>query len=179
MLKIVIPLAESIDAEDKFVVTDSFTLELEHSLVSLSKWESEFEIPFLTTEDKTPEQILWYIQAMALNPEVPEKIFSHLTPENITQINEYIAAKMTATWFPKERISQRNQEIVTAEIIYYWMFSCNIPMECQYWHLGRLLTLIQVCHRKSAPPKKMSEAEILRRNSELNARRRAESGSSG
>ena len=179
MLKLVVALSETIE-EDRFIVDESFTLEMEHSLASLSKWESEFERPFLTS-DKTSEEIFWYVkEAMTLTPNVPDSVFDSLSKENIKTIQEYIGAKRTATWFPKEPTSKKGSaEVITAEIIYYWMINSNIPVEFQYWHLNQLLTLIQVCHRKNSPPKKMSQAEIMRQNAEINARRRAESGSSG
>jgi hypothetical protein len=176
VLTILVPLSESI-VEDKFVI-DGFRLEIEHSLVSLSKWESEFEKPFLTS-DKTSEQVLWYIQAMTLTPNVPEEIFQKLTVDNIDEIQRYIAAKRTATWFPRQASAKANQEIITAEVIYYWMISHSIPVEFQNWHLNTLLTLIQVCSRKNAPQKKMSTAEVMRSQHEINQQRRAESGSSG
>lgn len=179
MLKLIVPLSEAIDNQNRFVVNESFTLEMEHSLVSLSKWESEFEKPFLSDADKTPEEVLWYIEAMVQTPNVPIDVFQALKPEHIEEINKYIAAKMTATWFPKDRPSGKSREVITSEIIYYWMISCNVPVEFQHWHLNRLLTLIQVCQRKNAPPKRRSKAEIARMQHELNAQRRAESGSSG
>jgi hypothetical protein len=178
VLKVVVPLSEAINDKNEFVIEDSFTLEMEHSLASLSKWESNFEKPFLTT-DKTPEQIFWYVKAMTLTQDVPDDVFEKLSKENAETINNYIGAKMTATTFPEERSSKENPEIITAELIYYWMISFNVPSEYQYWHLNRLLTLIQVCSRKNAPPKKMKPIDVMRQNADLNARRRAESGSSG
>lgn len=152
-------------------------VELEHSLVSLSKWESKFEKPFLSTSDKTDLEILNYIEFMCLR-KIPENFADRLTQANLSDISTYINAKMTATWF-SDKPSAPSREIITAELIYYWMFSLNIPMECQYWHLNRLLTLIKVCNLKSQPQKKLSRSEIAARNRELNARRRAQYGTSG
>lgn len=177
MLQITIPAPVS---EEWDVVKEEFvynkegkeqTLCLEHSLVSLSKWESKWCKPFLSSE-KTDEEILDYIKCMTLTQNVKTNIYNHLTSENIEAINKYINSPMTATTFNDRKSKGRNREIITAELIYYWMIALNIPFECQKWHINRLLTLIRVCELKSETPKKLSPNEIRSRNAALNAARR-------
>lgn len=180
MLEIKVILKEHVDEDGSSIIIDeSVVLQLEHSLVSLSKWESFFKKPFLAAEKKTPEQILWYIKAMVLTEEVAPEVFQKLSKQNLKEINDYIADKQTATWFSERSSQARANEIITAEIIYFWMISLNVPFECQHWHLNRLLTLIRVINEKNSPPKKMSKEELIAQRTELNARRRAESGSKG
>lgn len=178
MLVINVPLIEVYDEErDLFEVTSSFKLELEHSLVSVSKWESKFQKPFLTAENKTQEETFWYIKMMTLTPDVPDEIYNRLTAVNYQEINDYIGSKQTATWFRETPNQPRNREIITAELIYYWMLSLNVAMECQHWHLNQLITLIRVTNEKNAPPKKMSRQEMLRERNRLNEERMARTGS--
>lgn len=180
MLTIQVILEEGFDnAKQEFVSLRSFQIDLEHSLVSLSKWESIHEKPFLSEEQKTPEQTLSYIQCMILTEDVPSEVFQCLSKSNLEAINEYINAKMTATWFNESKDPPHTREIITAELVYYWLVALQIPFECQYWHLSRLLTLVKVCNHKNQPEKKMSKAELAQRHREINARRRAESGSNG
>lgn len=175
MLTIKVPMQEALDdATQEFVAESYVVLELEHSLVSLSKWESKYEKPFLEAKDKSPEEILDYVRFMIAGLEVPEEVFGRLTEENFSAINEYINAKMTATWFTEEPGAPKTREIVTAELVYYWMTVFHIPFECENWHLNRLFTLIRVCNIKQGKPKKRSRAEIGRRMSELNQQRKAE-----
>lgn len=180
MLNIIVPSVDLFDENSQeFITKPEFHLELEHSLVSLSKWESIYEKPFLDSETKSTEEIVGYIKAMALTENPPEEIFSRLSQENLDAIDSYINAKMTATWFNEMDGAPRNQEIITAELIYYWMIAFQIPFECERWHLNRLFTLIRICNIKQEKPKKMSRAAIAARNRQLNEQRKAQLNTSG
>lgn len=186
MLTIIVPMSavtEAYDEENEEFITlpatENYTLQLEHSLVSLSKWESFWEKPFLGEEDKTVEEVVGYIKDMTLTPNVPSEVYQRLSKENFEQIQKHLNAKMTATWFREERAGSRTGEAITAELIYYWMVALTIPFECQYWHLNRLLTLIKVCNQKNSPAKKMSPMDAARERQRLNAERLAKYGTTG
>lgn len=173
MLEITIPQSEQWDEINEiFISVKEQKLQLEHSLISLSKWESKWNKSFFRKEEKTSEETMDYIRCMTITKNVNPDIYRFLTNENIEAINEYIEAPMTATYFSKNKRTGPGREQVTSELIYYWMIALNIPFECQRWHLNRLLTLIRVCEIKSQPAKKMSRREIMSRNSALNAQRR-------
>jgi hypothetical protein len=179
MLRLAIAKNELFNEEtSSFVTSEGFVLELEHSLVSLSKWESKHEKPFLGSENKTDEQVLDYVKMMIVGDEPPPEVFSRITNEEFDEVNTYINAKMSATWF-NERKKAVKTEVITAEIIYYWMISLGIPFECQDWHLNRLLTLIKVCNYKNAPKEKMSKSEAARQQREINEQRRSQMGTKG
>lgn len=181
MLTIIVPEAEYFNEEtQEFVYTKKQTLKLEHSLVSLSKWESKWKKPFLGREKKTFEEIIDYIRCMTITQNVDPSIYLNLDADSIKKINAYIDDKMTATTFPEDVKRGGMREQVTSELIYYWMVNFNIPFECEKWHLNRLLTLIQVCSVKAnASGKKMKPQEVLKQNNELNALRRKQLGSKG
>lgn len=172
MLKLTIAETELFNEETMEIFTiKPQTITLEHSLVSISKWEAKWHIPFLSSETKTNEQILDYIKCMTISQNVDPKVYSCLNEQHFKLINDYIENPMTATWF-NEKDSKKSRDVITSEIIYYWMISFNIPVEFQKWHLKRLLTLIRVCSIKSQPSKKMSKGEWARKQKSLNAARR-------
>lgn len=181
MLRITVPAKEGFDeSKNEFVtISKEQTLKLEHSLVSLSKWESKWCKAFLNKGEKTDEETLDYIKCMTVSPDVDPVVYSCLTQENIDQINEYIGAPMTASIISEEKNGKSNKEVVTSELIYCWMIALNIPFECQKWHLNRLLTLIRICNIKNQPPKKKSKRDIMSRNAALNAARRKKLNSRG
>lgn len=181
MLRITVALSPEgwDEVKEEFVSAKEQVLCLEHSLVSLSKWESKWCKPFLSTAEKTDEEVMDYIKCMTLTPNVDPEVYNHLTQDNYIQINEYINAPMTATTFSNERTSKASREIVTAELIYYWMIALQIPPEYARWHLNKLMTLIKVCNIKNEPPKKMSKRDTISRNARLNAARRQQLNTRG
>ena len=180
MLKIVVPAVEQWDEiNQKFVRTKEQVLQLEHSLVSLKKWESKWCKPFLSKQEKTFEETIDYIRCMTISQNVDPNVYYCLTNKNIEEINRYIDAPMTATWFPNDKTGKSSSEQITAELIYYWMISFNIPVEFQKWHLNSLLTLIKVCNVKNQPSKKMSRRETMSQYAALNRARRQKYNSRG
>ena len=175
MLKITIPPAELYNEEkNEFRYTKETTLQLEHSLVSVSKWEAKYKKSFINTKERTPQESLYYIKCMTITQNVPDEVYAGLTQEIVDTINKYIDDPMTATTFSKQQQGKGpGKEIITSELIYYWMISLQIPLECQKWHLNRLLTLINVCNIKNTPSKEMSKSELYSRNKALNAARKA------
>lgn len=172
MLELTIPSIEIFNEEtNEFINTKSQNLRLEHSLMSLSKWESKWCKPFLTKEPKTYEESVDYIRCMTLTQNVDPEIYKTIPKEIIDEVNAYIDLPMTATTI-NDNNKKPSREIVTAEILYYWMLEYGIPFECQKWHLNRLITLISVCNIKKSPQKKMSRSEILAANKALNDARR-------
>lgn len=163
----------------EFEYPDKVMLQLEHSLVSLSLWESKWERSFLESDDKTTEQIRDYVRCMTLDPNIAPEVYQHLSSDNFESINTYINAKMTATFFHDVSEAPKSKEVITAEVIYYWLTAFQIPFEVETWHLNRLFTLIKICNIKNAKPKKMGRAEAAQRRQELNAQRRAKIGSTG
>lgn len=180
MLQITIPARELWDETlNEFVYRKEQTLQLEHSLVSLSKWESKWCKAFLSKKDKTYEETIDYIKCMTLTQNVSPDTYKYLTEDNFAQIEKYITSPMTATVFSEDGLGKNSSQVVTSEIIYYWMIALNIPQEYQKWHLNRLLTLIRVCNIKNQPPKKRSKRDIMSRNAALNAKRRKQLNSKG
>lgn len=180
MLQITIPGREFWDGQE-FTNTKDQTLSLEHSLVSISKWEAKWHKPFISKDTKTTEETVDYIKCMTITQNVDPLVYDYLTEENIREVNAYIENPMTATWFVehKEVPKPPSKEQITSELIYYWMVALNIPFECQRWHLSRLLVLIRICNIKNKPPKKYSKRETLSKNASLNAARREKLGTSG
>jgi hypothetical protein len=172
MLQITIPAMNDLwdERNQQFLSIKETTIQLEHSLLSISKWESKWNKSFINTKDKTEEELIDYIKCMTITKNVDPNIYVCLTAENIQEIVNYINAPMTATTI--RDTGKSNHEIVTSELIYYWMISLNIPVKFEKWHLNRLITLIRVCSIKNQPAKKMSRGEIMQRNAALNAARK-------
>lgn len=181
MLQLEIPEREYFDEESfTFTKYKKEIIQLEHSLVSLSKWESIWHKPFLSQEPKTQEELTDYIRCMTITQNVKPEIYINLPKTIFDAVQKYIDDSMTATWFTEPPNSSRNKEVITAEIIYYWMVAQTIPFDpCQKWHLNRLFTLIRVCSIKNQPPKKMNKKEAMSKRSALNQARRAKGQSRG
>jgi len=183
MLKVVIQPCKYWDAKKErfFVYPEKpVTLQLEHSLVSLSKWEAKWQKPFLSnTSDRTDEEMNDYIRCMTLTQNVDPNLY-YFIPDNVyNEITEYIQSPMTATTF-SDNNNRPSREIITNELIYYWMITLQIPIDpCEKWHLNRLMTLIKVCSIKNSPQKKMSLNELRSRNRSLNEARRKAMNSRG
>lgn len=187
MLKIIVPKSETTlfnNSTNEFidkVLEQDTTICLEHSLVSISKWESKWHKPFLASTQKTNEEIIDYIKCMTITQNVDDIVYEMLTKENLKEINAYIENPMTATTFTDNRKgapAPKNKEVLTSEVIYQWMVAYQIPFECQKWHLNRLITLIRVCNVKNSS-KKMSKRETLMSNKAINEARRKRLNSNG
>lgn len=182
MLQIYVPGVDGWDeAKEEFVpVVPGTNIVLEHSLISISKWESKWHKAFLGKDQKTPEQIIDYIKCMTITPNIKAEVYDRLTRENIDQVMAYIDDPMTATTINDKSGSRRmSREVVTSELIYYWMVALEIPFECQKWHINRLMMLIQICSIKNQPDKKMSKRSTAQQNAMLNAARRHKSHTRG
>ena len=172
MLTIIVPSAELYDEKNnEFVQIKEQTIVLEHSLVSIAKWESKWKKSYLSSQNKTYEETIDYIKCMTITKNVKPIIYKTLNKDAMQAIQNYINDSMTATYF-SEVDSKGNRSIITAEVIYYWMISLGIPFECQKWHFNRLMALIKVCDIKTNPGKRMSKREILTRNQALNEERK-------
>ena len=182
MLKIIIPAEDLFDEETStFRTQPEVVVELEHSLVSLSKWESIHEKPFLGKDEKTTEEVYDYIEAMFLDETLDQKVISRMTQQNIQSVNDYVAAAHTATTFSNQKESKAgSSEVITSELIYYWLVALEIPFEVQTWNLNRLFTLVRIANIKnSGDDKKMTRGEIAERNRKLNEERRQKHQSKG
>ena len=184
MLRLTVAITqEGWDSEkEEFIEPKSVTLQLEHSLVSLSKWESKWRKPFLSQDTKTDEEMIDYIRCMTITQNVDPEVYKKLSNENINEVNAYINNPMTATWFSnkdKRKKGSSSGKQVTSELIYYWMISFNIPYKYEKWHLNRLLTLIQVCEAEGQQQKPMSKRDTINQYRSLNASRRKKAKKKG
>lgn len=162
------------ERRNEFVTSPAVTLVMEHSLISLSKWESKWKKPFLTNKTKTDAELRDYIRCMVISPNnVDDNVFLMMSPSAMQEVYNYVNESQTATTIRKNGNQKKSSEIPTSELIYYWMITNGIPMQCEKWHLSRLLTLIEVCNVKSEKPKKMSQKELYNRNAAINARNKA------
>lgn len=182
MLQLEINSGEFFDeTTQEFITMKPQKLLLEHSLLSLSKWEAKWKKPFFGKDEKTPEEYIDYIRCMTINSKVDPLVYDNLSAEDFKKVIEYIEDPHTATTIrdiPNKR--HRRPRVVTSELIYYWMCANGIPFDCERWHLYRLITLIRICGIENNPDsKKMSRKDIYAQNRELNEARRAKYNTSG
>lgn len=179
-IKIRIPQQELFNEEtNEFFTVKETNLTLEHSLVSISKWESKWHVPYLSNNEKTPEQVIDYLRCMTITQNVNPEIYNYIPMDEVIRIKEYIEDPMTATTITKQEGKGRSRKVLTSELIYFYMFSYNIPVDMEKWHLNRLLMLIDVFNEENKPKKKMSKQQVMSRNASLNAARRAQLNSLG
>lgn len=184
MLRIVIPEKEGFDDEkSKFVKIPEVVVDLEHSLLSLSKWESKYQKPFLAGPPQAPsrtnEEAFGYLKAMVITPGLDPDVLHRCTQENVDEIQSYIDSSQSATTFGHLPERRGPGEIITSELIYYWLIAYQIPFECETWHLNRLFSLIRICNIKNSKQPKMGRRELAERNARLNAERKAKLGTRG
>lgn len=180
MLKLLISSEEFFNEEtSEFTTTPDLVLELEHSLLSMSKWESKFKKPFLGPGEKTLEETMGYIESMIISDNADSSVLNQMNNDHFAQINSYIASVESATTFNTPQKARGIPEVITSELVYYWMISFNIPFECETWHLNRLFSLIQICNIKNSNPKKIPKNEIAARNRALNEQRKAQLNTTG
>lgn len=180
MLTIEVGGQELFDSETEvFVQRKPVRLVLEHSLRSLSKWESKFEKPFLSREPHTNEELYVYVECMVLEMDGPDYFDIRDYPEVLAPVNEYINKAGTATTFTEHSQRPPSREVITAELIYFWMLEHGIPFETDRWNLNQLFALIRICGIKRSKKKGMNRREIAEQNRMLNAQRRAQLGTSG
>lgn len=180
MLKLIIGAAEIFNDEtQEFGTSGGFDLELEHSLISLSKWESKHKTPFLSKDGKTTAEIMSYIGCMIVSANFPEDVLDRFSQDDIDAVTAYIESPESATTFGKMPETRGRGETITSELIYYWLVAFNIPFECETWHLNRLFSLIKICNLKTQKPKKTGRLERAAMYHKLNQERRAKLGTSG
>ena len=168
------------EEHNRFINIKEQKLVLEHSLVSISKWESKWKKPFIHQTELSMEELRDYVRCMTLTQNVNPNVYSALTAPMLNDIVAYMNEQQTATWFSNSTDNkQKNGEVITSELVYYWMTAANIPKECEKWHFSRLMTLIRIAGEKNQPPKKMKKNDIYKQNHALNAMRRAKMKSRG
>lgn len=181
MKTIIIPKSEYYDqAKNEFVYIDETVLKLEHSLLALSEWEAKWKKPFFTQKSRTIGEMRDYVRCMTIGKKAPEIVYASISIDLLKDIFEYVNDSRTATWINERKPmggmpGSRNQ-VITSELIYYWMVAAQVPFEAEKWHLSRLFMLLRICSIKSQPSKKMSKNEVLRQHAALNAARRAKRG---
>ena len=183
MLRITIPAIEMWDERtNEFVYSEEQTLDLEHSLVALSAWESKWHKSFFSRKDKTDEESLDYIRCMTITPNVDPEVYLRLSKDNLDKIHEYMNDPMTAAYFPKDQGEDGGgggKDTVMSELIYYWMITLGIPPQYDTWHLNKLLALIRVCEIKNQPPRTRKSSDVARSYAAMNAARKQKLGTKG
>lgn len=182
MLKLFLPSREIWDdKKEEFSTIGGYEVELEHSLYTMAAWEAKWKVGFTNKQGLTQKQLFDYITTfMCQTPDVPKSAWLTINDEIVKKIQEYMEDPCTATKINSHAVNKpKKRETVTAEILYCQMFQLGIPLECEHWHLNRLMTLIEVCAIKNSPPKKMSRKEVAALQQKQNAAMRAKLGSKG
>lgn len=179
MLTLKIESFEGWDEEkEEFIYIEGQTIHMRHCLASISKWESKWHIPFLSRKEKTEEQALDYIRCM-VEEEVSDTVINIIQTRYGREIESYMNNPSTATVVHHDKQEIGSNSPKTSEVIYSWMFQLNIPMECQYWHINKLITQIDYMNEQQKPPKKISKKDAMARQARINAERRAKLKSKG
>lgn len=160
------------ETRNEFIECPSVTLQLEHSLLSISKWEAKWKKPFMDKKEKTYEEFIDYVRCMTITPKVDPTVYLRLTQKHFKAIDQYIHDPMTATTFHSWKQEKPGKKIITSELVYYWMVAAQIPWEAEKWHFNRLMTLIRIYGIENSNSK-MSKKDIYKQNRAMNAARHA------
>lgn len=160
-------------------------LRFEHSLVSLSEWEQEYEKPFYsskTVDNRTEKEMVSYFEYMLISGIEYRPLVRLASPEQMLALTHYINKGSTATTVKEMAQKAGPNETPTSELMYYWLVAFKIPFKpTDEWHLHRLLMLVKVCGAKSTPSgrNKVNKRELAMSMREINEQRLRDLGTKG